>query len=277
MQILPFMNCTCRCLSLPRKNEKMLKKIISLHKWDDCQGTRLTSYQWHVSCDSGMLQRKPTFSSANYSILLQPITRYYYRVSIYSLENMKDEMWGEQVDVISCDMRFWNAPEKADILVSELLNIIIVFLFIAWRTWRTRCGGSRWTSYHVTWDSGTLQGKPTFSSANYSILLQPITRYYYLVSIYSLENMKNKMWWQQVDVISCDMRFWNAPEKADILVSELLDIIIVFLFIAWRTWRMRCGGSRWTSYHVTWDSGTLPKKPTSSSANYSILLSCFYL
>ena len=47
---------------------------------------------------------------------------------------MKDEMWGEQVDVISCDMRFWNAPEKAEILVSELLDIIIVFLFIAWRT-----------------------------------------------------------------------------------------------------------------------------------------------
>ena len=190
---------------------------------------------------------------------------------------MKDEMWGEQVDVISCDMRFWNAPEKADILISELLDIIIVFLFIAWRTWRMRCGGSRWTSYHVTWDSGTLQGKPTFSSANYSILLQPITRYYYRVSIYSLENMKNKMWWQQVDVISCDMRFWNAPRKADILVSELLDIIIVFLFIAWRTWRMRCGGSRWTSYHVTCDSWTLRRKQIFSSANYSILLPCFYL
>lgn len=31
-------------------------------------------------------------------------------------------MWGDQVTVVSTDMRFWNAPEKADILVSELLG-----------------------------------------------------------------------------------------------------------------------------------------------------------
>ena len=31
-------------------------------------------------------------------------------------------MWGDQVDVVSCDMREWTAPEKADILVSELLG-----------------------------------------------------------------------------------------------------------------------------------------------------------
>ena len=31
-------------------------------------------------------------------------------------------MWGEQVEVVSCDMREWAAPEKADILVSELLG-----------------------------------------------------------------------------------------------------------------------------------------------------------
>ena len=31
-------------------------------------------------------------------------------------------MWGEQVTVVSTDMRFWDAPEKADILVSELLG-----------------------------------------------------------------------------------------------------------------------------------------------------------
>ncbi|XP_069112607.1 protein arginine N-methyltransferase 5-like [Argopecten irradians] len=42
--------------------------------------------------------------------------------AVVTLENMKDEMWGEQVDVISCDMRKWEAPEKADILVSELLG-----------------------------------------------------------------------------------------------------------------------------------------------------------
>ena len=31
-------------------------------------------------------------------------------------------MWGDKVEVVSCDMRQWNAPEKADILVSELLG-----------------------------------------------------------------------------------------------------------------------------------------------------------
>lgn len=31
-------------------------------------------------------------------------------------------MWGDLVEVVSCDMRSWEAPEKADILVSELLG-----------------------------------------------------------------------------------------------------------------------------------------------------------
>lgn len=31
-------------------------------------------------------------------------------------------MWGDHVEVVSCDMRKWDAPEKADILVSELLG-----------------------------------------------------------------------------------------------------------------------------------------------------------
>lgn len=31
-------------------------------------------------------------------------------------------MWKEKVTVISCDMREWNPPEKADIIVSELLG-----------------------------------------------------------------------------------------------------------------------------------------------------------
>lgn len=31
-------------------------------------------------------------------------------------------MWGDQVTVVSSDMRDWNAPENADILVSELLG-----------------------------------------------------------------------------------------------------------------------------------------------------------
>lgn len=38
------------------------------------------------------------------------------------LENWRFEEWGEQVTVVSCDMREWAAPEKADIIVSELLG-----------------------------------------------------------------------------------------------------------------------------------------------------------
>ena len=38
------------------------------------------------------------------------------------LENQKHELWGEQVTVISSDMRHWDAPVKADIIVSELLG-----------------------------------------------------------------------------------------------------------------------------------------------------------
>ena len=30
--------------------------------------------------------------------------------------------WGEQVTVVSCDMREWQAPQMADIMVSELLG-----------------------------------------------------------------------------------------------------------------------------------------------------------
>lgn len=42
--------------------------------------------------------------------------------SIASLENLKYEMWGDQVTVVSTDMRHWEPPEKADIIVSELLG-----------------------------------------------------------------------------------------------------------------------------------------------------------
>lgn len=30
--------------------------------------------------------------------------------------------WGDQVTIVDSDMRYWKAPEKADILVSELLG-----------------------------------------------------------------------------------------------------------------------------------------------------------
>ena len=41
---------------------------------------------------------------------------------IFRLHAQQYEMWGDQVTVVSCDMREWNSPEKADILVSELLG-----------------------------------------------------------------------------------------------------------------------------------------------------------
>lgn len=40
----------------------------------------------------------------------------------HSLQALKEEMWGNDVTVVSSDMREWQAPEKADILVSELLG-----------------------------------------------------------------------------------------------------------------------------------------------------------
>ena len=42
--------------------------------------------------------------------------------AVVTLENLKQEIWGDSVTVISSDMRAWEPPEKADILVSELLG-----------------------------------------------------------------------------------------------------------------------------------------------------------
>lgn len=41
---------------------------------------------------------------------------------VHSLQCLADEEWGDRVTIVSCDMRDWDAPEKADILVSELLG-----------------------------------------------------------------------------------------------------------------------------------------------------------
>lgn len=43
-------------------------------------------------------------------------------IYIYSLQALQRDMWKEKVTVVSCDMREWNPPEKADIIVSELLG-----------------------------------------------------------------------------------------------------------------------------------------------------------
>ncbi|KAJ3595239.1 hypothetical protein NHX12_004543 [Muraenolepis orangiensis] len=42
--------------------------------------------------------------------------------AIVTLENWRFEEWEDRVTVVSCDMRDWTAPEKADIIVSELLG-----------------------------------------------------------------------------------------------------------------------------------------------------------
>ncbi|XP_064640295.1 protein arginine N-methyltransferase 5-like [Lineus longissimus] len=42
--------------------------------------------------------------------------------AVITLEGMREEEWGNIVTVVSCDMREWKAPVKADIMVSELLG-----------------------------------------------------------------------------------------------------------------------------------------------------------
>ncbi|XP_046413047.1 protein arginine N-methyltransferase 5 isoform X1 [Neodiprion fabricii] len=42
--------------------------------------------------------------------------------AILTLQALEKEIWGDKVTVVSSDMREWVAPEKADILVSELLG-----------------------------------------------------------------------------------------------------------------------------------------------------------
>lgn len=43
-------------------------------------------------------------------------------LSLSRLLNLKKDEWDERVEVVAKDMREWDAPEKADILVSELLG-----------------------------------------------------------------------------------------------------------------------------------------------------------
>ncbi|XP_031846759.1 protein arginine N-methyltransferase 5 [Nomia melanderi] len=42
--------------------------------------------------------------------------------AVLTLQALERDMWEDKVSVVSCDMRDWDAPEKADILVSELLG-----------------------------------------------------------------------------------------------------------------------------------------------------------
>lgn len=38
------------------------------------------------------------------------------------MQALEKDVWEDKVTVVSCDMREWDAPEKADIIVSELLG-----------------------------------------------------------------------------------------------------------------------------------------------------------
>nr|XP_012138569.1 PREDICTED: protein arginine N-methyltransferase 5 isoform X2 [Megachile rotundata] len=42
--------------------------------------------------------------------------------AVLTLQALERDVWEDKVTVVSCDMRDWDAPEKADILVSELLG-----------------------------------------------------------------------------------------------------------------------------------------------------------
>ncbi|ESN96246.1 hypothetical protein HELRODRAFT_68344 [Helobdella robusta] len=42
--------------------------------------------------------------------------------AVVTLENLKSDFWGDKVTIVSCDMRFWEPKEKADIIISELLG-----------------------------------------------------------------------------------------------------------------------------------------------------------
>lgn len=53
---------------------------------------------------------------------MMPCTNILTGSILLRLENWRFEEWGDQVTVVSCDMREWAAPEKADIIVSELLG-----------------------------------------------------------------------------------------------------------------------------------------------------------
>lgn len=46
---------------------------------------------------------------------------YHWLVNLWSVLAL-DTRWGDRVEVVAADMRKWEATEKADILVSELLG-----------------------------------------------------------------------------------------------------------------------------------------------------------
>ncbi|XP_065886445.1 protein arginine N-methyltransferase 5-like isoform X2 [Dysidea avara] len=61
------------------------------------------------------------YQKAIYEALLDRVSQDEAATKI-RLRNLQLEEWGNDVTVVSCDMRKWQAPEKADIMVSELLG-----------------------------------------------------------------------------------------------------------------------------------------------------------
>lgn len=61
---------------------------------------------------------------------------------------MKLEGWENSVTIVSNDMRYWNAPEKADILVSLLVICVLnngsIFALGFWE------GITSFASYHIS-------------------------------------------------------------------------------------------------------------------------------
>lgn len=104
--------------------------------------------QYQRAVHSALLDRVPEMEASTTSIVLMvvgagrgPLVRASLRAAeetgrklrVYAVEKnpnavitlhnlIKLEGWEDFVSIVSCDMRHWNAPEKADILVSELLG-----------------------------------------------------------------------------------------------------------------------------------------------------------
>lgn len=65
------------------------------------------------------MQRYIFLIAYSYYALCNTVIYIYYA---YSLQALEKDLWEGKVTVVSCDMREWNSPENADIVVSELLG-----------------------------------------------------------------------------------------------------------------------------------------------------------
>lgn len=54
--------------------------------------------------------------------LILNVIDFFFFFNMCRLQAQQEEIWGNLVTIVSSDMREWNPPELADILVSELLG-----------------------------------------------------------------------------------------------------------------------------------------------------------